>query len=65
MFFSKQLLSLAALSALVTFASAQARIGCSRNGTVEANDSCDTLAARDYVSTYAARPLRNVGNDPF
>lgn len=58
MFFSKQLLSLAVISAVVTFASAQARIGCSRNGTVQANDTCDILSARDNVSTYAACPLR-------
>ncbi|KAI9507810.1 hypothetical protein F5148DRAFT_980821 [Russula earlei] len=38
-------------STLVTFASAQARAGCSRNGTVQVNDTCDILAARDGVST--------------
>jgi len=30
----------------------KARVGCSRNGTVEANDTCDILSARDNVSTF-------------
>jgi len=51
MFALKQLISFTVLSALVTFASAQARAGCSRNGTVQDQDTCDILSARDSVST--------------
>ena len=53
MFFSKRLLSLATISMLLTLVSAQARAGCSRNGTVQIGDTCDALSARDSVSTYA------------
>jgi len=49
---AKQLFSIVALSAFFTVASAQARTGCSRNGTVQAGDSCDALSARDSVSTF-------------
>jgi len=49
---AKQLFSIVVLSAFLTVASAQARSGCSRNGTVQANDTCDVLSARDSVSTF-------------
>jgi hypothetical protein len=49
---AKQLFSVVALSAFLTVASAQARSGCSRNGTVQTNDTCNILSARDNVSTY-------------
>lgn len=48
---AKQLFSIVALSAFLTVVSAQARTGCSRNGTVQPNDTCDILCARDSVST--------------
>jgi LysM repeat protein len=48
----KQLFSIVALSAFLTVASAQARSGCSRNGTVQANDTCNIFSARNNVSTY-------------
>jgi hypothetical protein len=48
---AKQLFSIVALSAFVTVVSAQARTGCSRNGTVQAGDTCNALCARDNVST--------------
>jgi hypothetical protein len=59
MFFPKQLLSLAAFSALVTSASAQGTgtIDCSRFGIVEADDTCDIISVRENVSTYAACPF--------
>jgi hypothetical protein len=38
---AKQLFSIVALSAFLTVASAQARSGCSRNGTVQTNDTCN------------------------
>ncbi len=53
---AKQLLSIVALSAFLTVVSAQARAGCSRNGTVQANDTCDILSARDSVSTSVVLP---------
>jgi len=49
---AKQLFSVVALSAFLTVASAQARSGCSRNGTVQPNDSCDIFSARNNVSTF-------------
>jgi len=49
---AKQLFSIVALSAFLTVASAQANSGCSRNGTVQDNDTCDILSARDSVSTF-------------
>jgi len=54
MFPARQLFSIIALSTFLTVASAQAREGCSRIGTVLENDTCDILSARDGVSTYAA-----------
>ncbi|KAH9065618.1 hypothetical protein EDB87DRAFT_861384 [Lactarius vividus] len=57
---AKQLFSIVALSAFLTVASAQARLGCSRNGTVQENDTCDVLSARDSVSTFQ---LANANKD--
>ena len=48
---AKQLLSIVVLSVLFTIASAQARAGCSRNGTVQYGESCDIFSAREGVST--------------
>ncbi len=55
---AKQLLSIVALSAFLTLVSAQARAGCSRNGAVQDNDTCDiqVLSARDSVSTSVVLP---------
>ncbi|KAN0134321.1 hypothetical protein V8E53_007819 [Lactarius tabidus] len=49
---AKQLFSIVALSAFLTVVSAQARTGCSRNGTVQLGDTCNIICARDSVSTY-------------
>ncbi|KAI9454141.1 hypothetical protein BJY52DRAFT_1123028 [Lactarius psammicola] len=57
---AKQLFSVVALSAFLTVASAQARLGCSRNGTVQDSDTCDILSARDSVSTFQ---LANANKD--
>ena len=59
MFAAKQLFSIVALSAFLTVASAQARSGCSRNGTVQENDTCDILSARDSVSTCVVVSLKS------
>jgi hypothetical protein len=48
---AKQLFSIVALSAFLTVASAQAREGCSRTGTVQDGDTCDSLSSREGVST--------------
>lgn len=61
---AKQLFSIVALSAFVTVVSAQARTGCSRNGTVQAGDTCNALCARDNVSTYQLA-LVNQAIDPL
>jgi len=63
MFFSKQLLSLATISALLSLVSAQARAGCSRNGTVQIGDSCDAFSARDSVSTFQLANANKNGID--
>jgi hypothetical protein len=57
--FSKQLLSLAVLSALVTFASAQDDAGdiCMGYAYTKDGDTCDTFAAGNNVPRYAACPL--------
>ncbi|KAF8265764.1 hypothetical protein EI94DRAFT_1734732 [Lactarius quietus] len=49
---ARQLFSIVALSAFLTVASAQARSGCSRNGTVQAGDTCNSFSVRDNVSTF-------------
>jgi len=61
----KQLVSFAVLLALVTFTSAQARAGCSRNGTVQTNDTCDILSARDSVSTFQLANANKAAIDTF
>ncbi|KAH9964190.1 hypothetical protein BC827DRAFT_56327 [Russula dissimulans] len=65
MFALKQLLSFAVFSALVTFTSAQAGAGCSRNGTVQNNDTCDILSARDSVSTFQLANANKAAIDTF
>jgi hypothetical protein len=67
MFSSKQLLSLALLSAvLFTCASAQARSVCTRNGTVAYGNTCNSFSAREDVSAYGWHwQLWNAGNNPF
>ncbi|KAI0256998.1 hypothetical protein BJV78DRAFT_1150029 [Lactifluus subvellereus] len=65
MFSAKQLFSIVALSALLTVASAQARAGCTRNGTVQNGDTCNILSARDSVSTFQLANANNGVIDPL
>ncbi|KAI0257003.1 hypothetical protein BJV78DRAFT_1109770, partial [Lactifluus subvellereus] len=53
------------LSALLTVASAQARAGCTRNGTVQNGDTCNILSARDSVSTFQLANANNGVIDPL
>ncbi|KAI0258615.1 hypothetical protein BC834DRAFT_974967 [Gloeopeniophorella convolvens] len=62
---TKQLFALVALSALFAVASAQARTGCSRNGTVQDSDTCDILSARDNVSTFQLANANKAAIDPL
>jgi hypothetical protein len=52
MFAAKQLFSIVALSAVLTIAFAQAHYGCSRNGSVQIDDTCDIYSLRDEVPTF-------------
>ncbi|KAI0308331.1 hypothetical protein B0F90DRAFT_1606444, partial [Multifurca ochricompacta] len=62
---TKQFFSVVALSAYLAVASAQARAGCSRNGTVQAGDTCDILSARDSVSTFQLANANQGAIDAF
>ncbi|KAI0003810.1 hypothetical protein BJV74DRAFT_764107 [Russula compacta] len=62
---AKQLFSAVLLSGLVAFASAQVGPACSRNGTVQLGDTCDSLSARYNVSTFQLASVNKGVIDPL
>ncbi|KAI0003812.1 hypothetical protein BJV74DRAFT_488152 [Russula compacta] len=65
MFAPKQLFTLALLSGLVTLTSAQARVGCSRLDSVLPGDTCNTVSARNSVSTFQLANANQGAIDPL